>query len=83
VLIGAPTDAPADPLPLIRPAPQPLVTFARGLPILGDLLPRPPVLPRFTPSPFRVRLLSLPTCSHGRCYAALLLDVAPLVPKGL
>jgi hypothetical protein len=72
VLYGTATDAPADPLPLLRPAPQPLLTALR----------RVPVWPRFTPARFRVRLFALPTCSHGACYAALLLGVAPLTPKG-
>jgi hypothetical protein len=83
VLVGTPAEAPADPLPLVQPAPLGIVSVVRGLPILGALLPRPPAVPLFTRARFRVRLFALPTCSHGACYAALLLGVAPLTPKEL
>jgi hypothetical protein len=72
VLAGVPTDAPAAPLPLVRPAPQPLLTKLRRLPVLGALLPQPPGLPLFTLARFRVRLLASPACSGASCYEALL-----------
>jgi hypothetical protein len=81
VLIGAPGEAPAAPLPLVRPAPQPLLSLAWSLPILGALLPRPPVPLVVAPVPLqvlRVRLLALPRDScggHRPCYAALLAAV--------
>jgi hypothetical protein len=83
VLVGTPAEAPADPLPLVQSAPQAIMSVVRGLPILRALLPRPPAVPLFTLSRFRVRLLALPAASGVGCCAALLLDVAPLTPKGL
>jgi hypothetical protein len=77
VLAGTSTDAPADPLPLIRPAPQPLLTRVRRLPVLGTLLPQAPGIPLFTLARFRIRLLASPAGSGAGCYEALLLDAAP------
>jgi hypothetical protein len=71
MLVGSPTGAPVDPLPVARAALQPLISFLRGLPILGQVLPRPSIVPLLVQARFRVRLQALP------CYEALLLDVAP------
>jgi hypothetical protein len=79
VLVAAATDHVAAPLPLFRPAPQPLLTRVRSLPVLGTLLPQPPGLPLFTPARFRVRLLAPPAGAGAACYGALLLDAVPLV----
>ena len=54
VLVGTPAEAPADPLPLVQSAPQGIMSVVRGLPILRALLPRPPAVPLFTLSRFRV-----------------------------
>jgi hypothetical protein len=81
VLAGASTDAPADPLPLIRPALPPLLTRVRSLPVLGALLPQAPGMPLFTPARFRVRLLAQPACAGAACYAALLLETVLLVQQ--
>jgi hypothetical protein len=79
VLVGTPAEAPADPLPLVQPAPMGIVSVVRGLPILGALLHRPPAVPLFTRARFRVRLLALPAGSGASCYEALLLDAGPYV----
>jgi hypothetical protein len=73
VLVGTP----ADPLPLVRPAPQGILSVVRGPPIPGALLPRPPAVPLFWRARFRVHLFALPTCSGTSCYEALLLDAGP------
>jgi hypothetical protein len=79
VLVGTPAEPPAPPLPLVPLAPRPLRSFVRGLPILGDVLPRPRPVSWSAPARFRVRLLVSPaaTCSAAPCYEALLLDAAP------
>jgi hypothetical protein len=40
VLISGPAQAPAAPLPLVRPSPAPLASLLRTAPLLGDLLSR-------------------------------------------
>jgi hypothetical protein len=85
VLVATPTDAPNAPLPLVRPAPQPLLSFLSGLPVFGDLLPRSPAVPVGAPARFRVRLVALPAgacAGHLPCYEALWLDATPDSPRG-
>jgi hypothetical protein len=80
VLVGATSDAPADPVPLTRQAANLLVSLLRGFPVFGNVLSRPRVIPLFTPTRFAVRLSMLPTdacASRLPCYQALLLDPAP------
>jgi hypothetical protein len=81
VLVAAATEQVAAPLPLVRPAPPPLLTRVRSLPLLGALLPQPPELPLFTLARFRVRLLAPPAGAGTDCYAALLLDAVPLASQ--
>jgi hypothetical protein len=81
VLIGAPGEAPAEPLPLVPPTPQPLLSLVRSLPILGDLLPRSPVLVLHwsTVATNRIRLQAIANsiCGTHTCYQATLLAAAP------
>jgi hypothetical protein len=67
VLVGTATDAPAGPLPLVRPAPSPLLTALGRLPWLGDRLPQPLPVDPFMPARFRVRLLARPSCAGPGC----------------
>jgi len=76
MLFGAPAEAPTDPLPLVRAAPQPLWSFLHGLPVIGDLLPRSSTVPLLVPARFRVRLLAPPIRACTGCYEALLLDAS-------
>jgi hypothetical protein len=80
VLIGAPGEAAASPLPLVRPAPQPLLSMMRSLPILGDLLPRSPalVLHWSTVTTYRIRVQAIANsiCGTHTCYQATLLAAA-------
>jgi hypothetical protein len=82
VLVDSPTGAPADPLPVARAAPRPLLSFLRGLPLLGRVLPRPLMVPLFVRARFHVRLraLSPGSCTSLPCYEALLLDAVPDSP---
>lgn len=86
VLVAGPFDAVAEPLPLGQTAPGTALAFLRDVPILHEVLARPRAVPVFTPSRFRVRLQGLAAQSCGGrspCYAALLLDVAPVASKEL
>jgi hypothetical protein len=77
VLVATPAEAPAKALPLIKMAPNPLVSIVGRLPFLSDLLPRIPAVPLFASARFHVRLLSLPNDVCALCrarYGALLLD---------
>jgi hypothetical protein len=80
VLVGVTSDAPVDPVPLTRQDGNPLESLLRDLPVFGDVLSRPRVVPLYTPARFAVRLSVLPTSACGNrlpCYQALLLDDAP------
>jgi hypothetical protein len=75
VLAGLPSEAPTEPLPLVRMAPRPLAVFLRGLPLLGAMLPRSPVVLPFAVARFHVRPQTLPahSCAGNLpCYQALL-----------
>jgi hypothetical protein len=83
VLAGTPTEAPATPLPLLRPAPNVLWSILRKLAFLGNLLPRPQPMPLLTPTRFHVRLVMLaPSACAGRlpCYEAEWLGAGPGSP---
>jgi hypothetical protein len=68
-----------DPIPLERPEQQWLPAEWYSLPVIGELLPRPPGIPTYITARFRVRLLGLPaaSCEQRHCYEARLLDVLP------
>jgi hypothetical protein len=82
VLFGTATDAPSEPLPLLRPAPAPLWVILRRLPWLGDLLPQPAPVDPLVPARYRVRLLVPPACAGAGCFEAALLAAAPLARQG-
>ncbi len=85
VLAPGPADAGAAPLPLVRSASQQPVGFLSDLPVIGQLLPRPPAVPLLVPARFRVRLLGEPASAcgeHRPCYEAQWLDATP-VPRQL
>jgi hypothetical protein len=82
VLVGTATDAPTAPLPLVRPAPSPLLTALRRLPWLGDLLPQPAPVDPLVPARYRVWLLVPPACAGAGCFEAALLAATPLARQG-
>jgi hypothetical protein len=71
VLAGMPREAPAAPFPLLRPAPNALWSILHKLTFLGNLLPRPRLVPLLIPARFRVRLVMLPP---GACAGRLPCD---------
>jgi hypothetical protein len=78
VLLGAPSEAAAEPLPVLRPAAQPLLSILRRLPLLGALLPAPRVLHAGVVATYRVRVHAIAEgrCGTGVCYQVLLLGAA-------
>jgi hypothetical protein len=77
VLIGCATDAPTEPLPLVRRAPSALWAILRRLPLVGSFAPAPHALPWGAVGTYRVQLRAAPTCPAPSCYEAVLVDAAP------
>lgn len=75
VLFGEPAGVPADPLPLVRPPSHPLLAVLRALPLVGALLPAPPLLQLGAAATYRVRLraTAVKGCGAGTCVEAVLL----------
>lgn len=79
VLVPAPADPRANPLPLRQQAPTQLLALLRGLPLLHDLVSPSPAVLVFRPARFRVHVHTLAASACGgrsTCYEALL-DAAP------
>jgi hypothetical protein len=66
-------------LPLAYGAPNPLLAYLRGVPMLGSLVPPPQLLRWGVMATYRVQLrtASAGSCAYLRCYEAVLLDTAP------
>jgi hypothetical protein len=79
VLLGTVTDAPSEPLPLVRPTPSSLWVILRGLPLVGSFVPAPHAIPWGAVGTYRVQLRAVPTgtCLAPPCYEALLPDTMP------
>lgn len=63
-------------LPVSWSTAPPLWTWLRRLPLLGNMVPQPPVLQWDRLATYRVRLRVVPGRACPRCYEAVLLDTA-------
>ena len=75
VLFGDSAGVPADPLPLVRPPSHSLLAALRALPLVGALLPAPPLLHWGAAARYRIRLRPavVTGCGTGTCFEAVLL----------